>query len=91
MRFRSRPSIERDRHATRADYARTGREPLALGGHSVRALHSPLYRRFVKRLILARQKAGLTQKSPIAPQNTGSITIKCRARRLPQYAPHHEP
>ena len=32
----------------------------------VRALHSPRYRRFVKRLILARQQAGLTQKQAAA-------------------------
>jgi len=28
----------------------------------VRAMHTPRYRRFVKRLVLAREQAGLTQK-----------------------------
>jgi transcriptional regulator with XRE-family HTH domain len=32
----------------------------------VRAMHTPRYRRFVKRLILARQRAGLTQKEAAA-------------------------
>jgi transcriptional regulator with XRE-family HTH domain len=32
----------------------------------VRAMHTPRYRRFVKRLILAREQAGLTQKEAAA-------------------------
>ena len=35
---------------------------MAIPRRPVRGMHTPRYRRFVKRLILARQQAGLTQK-----------------------------
>ena len=47
---------------------------------TIRALHSPPYRRFVKRLVLARERAGLTQAEVAAalarPQ---SFVAKCEA------------
>ncbi len=46
----------------------------------VRALHSPRYRRFVKRLILARERAGLTQaRVAVALNRPQSFVSKCEA------------
>ncbi len=46
----------------------------------VRALHSPRYRPFVKRLILARERAGLTQARVAGALNRPqSFVSKCEA------------
>lgn len=46
----------------------------------VRALHSPGYRRFVKRLILAREQRGLTQAQVARALNRPqSFVSKCEA------------
>ena len=46
----------------------------------LRALHTPAYRRFVKRLILARKRAGLTQVEVARVLNRPqSFVSKCEA------------
>jgi transcriptional regulator with XRE-family HTH domain len=46
----------------------------------VRALHTPAYRRFVQRLILARKKAGMTQAQVAhALKRPQSFVSKCEA------------
>ncbi len=46
----------------------------------VRALHSPRYRRFVKRLIAARERAGMTQAQvAVALGRPQSFVSKCEA------------
>lgn len=53
---------------------------MALRRPIVRALHAPRYGRFVKRLILARQQAGLTQAQvAVALGRPQSFVSKCEA------------